>query len=362
LAQSIVFELESALGVQGEPLDLRYAGGFEITIHDQAVVGDVSIRFERAVFRKENPLPARCTARVEKSVGLDIGEIFQMLFQNQLPPNLPKAEQWVREATESNARWDQPPATASDVPLDLLPVEIREFVLPVWAHLRDVSAKTVRALRWRDDLRGPPRPSVDRYFRWSLDGQQWHTLARQGFVTVSSSALTPIQPAVCSDVQRMVEEGEDEPLAHELLREAVSNRRGANHRSALVLAVAAIEVGLKRYIGTQIPAADWLLRETQSPPVRKLLSDFLPTVPANRKYQGKVFIPKSIRKRVHQAIERRNEIVHGGAAATELELQDFIDAIRDAIWLLDYYGGVEWALAKVSERTLDELRNEASSM
>ena len=80
----------------------------------------------------------------------------------------------------------------------------------------------------------------------------------------------------------LIDEGADEPLAHALLREAEINRNRDALRSALILAVAAIEIGVKRFIATAIPGTAWLLEQIQSPPTHKLLSDYLPTLPAKQ--------------------------------------------------------------------------------
>jgi hypothetical protein len=75
--------------------------------------------------------------------------------------------------------------------------------------------------------------------------------------------------------------GAEEPVAHELLREAEDNT-GSNPRSALVLATAALEVGVKAYVAALIPDTRWLAFNAPSPPVALLLNRYLPTLKSRR--------------------------------------------------------------------------------
>ena len=76
----------------------------------------------------------------------------------------------------------------------------------------------------------------------------------------------------------------DEPLGHELLREAILNRK-ANPRSSLVLAVAAAEVGFKQFAARVFPDAAWIL-ELPTSPLTEMLAKF-PWAALKEKISGK---------------------------------------------------------------------------
>lgn len=71
----------------------------------------------------------------------------------------------------------------------------------------------------------------------------------------------------------MLLSGFREPLGHELLNEARASR-GDNDRSALVIAVTALEVRVKEFIIRRVPAAEWLVTKAPSPPIEAILCDY----------------------------------------------------------------------------------------
>jgi hypothetical protein len=64
-------------------------------------------------------------------------------------------------------------------------------------------------------------------------------------------------------VSTVVANGGDEPLARQILREAWA-QKSASPRSALVLAIAAAEVGFKQCVSQLVPEARWLVEEIPS--------------------------------------------------------------------------------------------------
>jgi hypothetical protein len=56
----------------------------------------------------------------------------------------------------------------------------------------------------------------------------------------------------------------EEPLAHELLREAKA-ALGGSPRGALLMAATALETGVKTHLSRLVPDASWLLSEMPSP-------------------------------------------------------------------------------------------------
>ena len=162
------------------------------------------------------------------------------------------------------------------------------------------------------------------------------TLIRTGSEVAAPPSSTEIGEIVCK-----VEDGAKEPLGRQLFREAWSQRL-ANPRSALVIGVAAAEVGLKALIGTLIPAASWLAEEIQTPPLRKMLRDFLPSLPirAKRSDGATISLPRELIRQVDKAAEHRNKVVHRGAPPPgRQELINMLEAISDLLWMCDVYSG-----------------------
>jgi hypothetical protein len=215
---------------------------------------------------------------------------------------------------------------------------------------------TIIILNWTHGLDSLPDPFGTSSGSYSEDGERWFgiSLARSIGLDLSSATHTIYARNIrVDDVRSKVEAGAEEPLGRQLFREAWS-LMGTNPRSALVIGVAAAEVGLKRLIGTLIPAANWLVQEIQTPPVRKILHDFLPTLPikARRLDGGPITPPRTLIREIERAVKHRNKIVHVGAPPpAKDELAKMLIAISDLLWLCDVYTGEHWATKHVSLET-----------
>ena len=156
----------------------------------------------------------------------------------------------------------------------------------------------------------------------------------------------------CTEIEKFVREGVTEPLGHELYREAW-HQQHENPRSALILGIAAAEVGFKYYVGALVPEAQWLVENVPSPPLGKMLRKYLPTLPAKLTVQGKApLLPSAIVKDIEEGVELRNKVAHVGTVALTYErLEEILLAIKDLLWILDYYSGFQWALEHVRTET-----------
>jgi len=136
--------------------------------------------------------------------------------------------------------------------------DLQEFVL-----------RTIRLARWRTNC---PKSGISpiQYpleFNWSLDGKEWKKYSDSGVKSIKIVFSTPFLPWTDEKAEFVRTEmlGElDEPLAHELLREAALNRKD-NPRSSLVLAVAAAEIGFKQFAAASFPEAGWRIGKTAIP-------------------------------------------------------------------------------------------------
>jgi hypothetical protein len=227
-----------------------------------------------------------------------------------------------------------------------------------WASHRESELSTAcrgvfKLIRWRLGQQGFASPFGALPTMWSFDGQSWHVLPGKMRLIVGRPFVTISPNKNRAELQTMIDNQNAEPLAQELIREAI-DLQWSNPRSCLLVAVAAAEVGVKQFIAGIVPATRWLLEETQSPPLSQILSSYLPELPAP---YGPARIPRSIRKViVDRAVPLRNKIAHSGTGTvTGLELEPILWAIEDLLWLLDYYRGYSWALEHVRPETIAEL-------
>src|SRR5688572_22234927 len=162
-------------------------------------------------------------------------------------------------------------------------------------NLHEFTDNTLNNLRWLQGGNEPFRPI--RYalgYHWSLDGLDWKHIPEQfefgafvGFPIEKSAHANQIDI-----VKDLVVNGINEPLGHELLCEAWY-QKNESPRSALVIGIAAAETGLKEFVSNLMPDTNWLLANVPSPPLIKMLQDFLPLVPAKNTIKGKVLCPPS---------------------------------------------------------------------
>lgn len=249
--------------------------------------------------------------------------------------------------------------------LELLgPPPYRAFIDELERGLADASRRCVSVLQWRMGMPGRHQPlqRVNRLW-WSLNATEWQAIP--GIAGAEATAVFPYRnlgEVLHKEITEMVQMGADEPLGHELLREAIEGRR-TGERSAFVVAVMAAEVGLKQCIAELLPQTEWLIQNIQSPPVPKLLTNLLPNVPAKCTFDGRVLPPpKSVRSTIRTAIEMRNAVVHkGGHPKVGEELESVIEAVRDLLYLLDYYRGHSWALQLMRPDVRKELDKAAKS-
>ncbi len=199
-------------------------------------------------------------------------------------------------------------------------------------------------IRWRFNANSDHYPLVliDKY--WSTDTTDWKRLPRKTWIaqgwTEHSYTLTSED---CELITNNYSKNLREPLAHELFREAWA-QRWQNRRSSIVMGVAALETGIKSFISAKIPNAKWLLDEIQSPPVHKMLTEFLPTLLKTADGESQP-IPAEIIEGIRNGVYIRNQIVHGKSQDIEqVKLEQILGYVRWMLYMLDYYLGHDWAI------------------
>src|SRR5882724_4834683 len=123
-------------------------------------------------------------------------------------------------------------------------------------EVQAVMIATITLLRWRDGLpEGPPEAYDNSKGYYSQDGNVWREVSMLRRIELRFGiAYGPMTPAneLCKEVVELRNAGTQEPLGHQLFREAW-NHRNLRPRSALVIGVAAAEVGFKQLVGSLAP-------------------------------------------------------------------------------------------------------------
>jgi hypothetical protein len=238
------------------------------------------------------------------------------------------------------------------LPLSYLPDSAQQAVRQIRQELAGAIRRTVKLLRWRWSLSGPHNPFAAREDSYSLDGTVWRTLPTDLSVSVEGSSSFTLTESRREQFAELLSSNAEEPLGHELLREAADLRHIAP-RSALLVGMSAVEVGFKELVADLVPKAGWLVEESPTPPVIKMLDQYLPTLPARLDFSGRVLPPPSpIMEELKKAIFARNKVTHaGGRPLTGDTLDEVLRAVEDVLWLFDYYAGRKWALNHLRRET-----------
>ena len=281
-----------------------------------------------------------CVAETEFEPGQRTREAFESLAARRLPSgHLPK-EQWVKDIDYI----DEGGVFSNHVvPLYLMPQGFQSFASQVEDELGQAIRDAVGLLRWRSRTLGARAPFSSSGTEWSLDGEEWHPLPRTTSLELSASARLELTEEAAADLQGLLAAGESEPLAHELFREAWSQRT-ANPRSSMLVAMTALEVGIKQYISACVPPATWLAENAPAPPVVALLRDYVPTLePPGGAATGP--LPDEVLNAIKVAVTIRNGLAHRGAEVDRERLLTTLRAVRNILWTFDAARGHAWARA-----------------
>lgn len=244
------------------------------------------------------------------------------------------------------------------ISIEYLPEPFRNYVDGLHNRLLDAATRCWSLLRWRYDVDVGRRGFASVAFEWSREAGLWHTMPFRGVTTARFLRGLPAEPEAAREVQRLATEGLREPVAFDLLREA-EDLRQVNGRSALAIAMTALEVGVKEHIARTVPHARWLVEELPTPSVKKLLEGFVPTLPNPNPVES--FPSSRLLKTIEKATTARNQLIHRGHETARAEfLLEVLQAIKDTLYILDALSGQVWALEHVSNQTRDELRLGAS--
>lgn len=308
------------------------------------------------------------TVDAERDVPRKARRVFETLVRRRLPEGMKIQEEnreFFNEDGTIKEQFYENGGLRLEMPLQNFDNAFQTFVTTVTKELQDYTNNFIKVLRWRGNGSGPNETvKATRRPVWSFDKKTWHLLPQRREATVfQHTSMLHTTDDVKADVEWYIKDGVKESLAHELLYEAWS-QRGQSPRSALVLSIAAVEVGLKQCIILLAPHSEWFLKTFQSPPVVKILQEYLPTLPAKHKIKDKVLPPDSqTLDDLKKGVKLRNEAVHSiPQGLTQETLREILLAVQDTLWLLEYYSGYQWALQYVSSATISRMEYQNTNL
>jgi hypothetical protein len=244
------------------------------------------------------------------------------------------------------------------------PEAVQSFGADLRDHLREAAEKAVKLLRWfRGGSDGHNPIGAVGGLAYSVDGNQWRplsTTAIGNLVIICGIPCLKMTDEVAAAVADLW--GTEEPLAHELFREAAEQEH-KNPRSSLVLSVAAVEVGFKQLVGNLVPDAKWLADNVPSPPLVTMLTDYLPALPTEFRVAGaKPKVPGKLIDTLKKAVLLRNQVAHGKSPKISgSSLHGILAAIHDCLYLFDCYHGHRWAWDRITIDTNKLIHAESSA-
>ncbi|WP_080239042.1 hypothetical protein [Spirosoma rigui] len=178
----------------------------------------------------------------------------------------------------------------------------------------------------------------------TLDEINWTEIHTRPSGLVLTGAWMSEEIDVNQEIQKLLDSKISEPLYADILIEAKSQSSAAK-RSAYILAVAALEIGVKQIIIKFKPDTSWLLDNIQSPPIEKLLREYLPQI------AGGIVLSEETLKEVRNIVSDRNVMSHKGSFNLSfIQFHERINLINDLLRLFDKLSGNKWAEKYIVEK------------
>ncbi|WP_293370622.1 hypothetical protein [Nevskia sp.] len=237
---------------------------------------------------------------------------------------------------------------------------MRELIAAALHKLTSAQTRFLRLLRWHQDIDAPAdlyesEPTI--YWRSSQlgDGLDHYAVERpsdsnSGFRVVPTSSGIVWNELSEQNFKSLWDSMEIEPIAHELLREASQLYYEGSYRSALLMAATAVETAVKDHIGRLRPETHWILQSLPSPPIEKILRNYIPVMHASHSDIDNWKLLSSLWKACGELFTARNDTAHKGAVADAKAVQHHINTAKDILYVLDVLSGQSWARSRVSSQ------------
>ncbi len=247
------------------------------------------------------------------------------------------------------------PHTLNQFLFDHYPAALQSFCLTETTKLRRRAQEAFGLIRWRysaDVKRGALLPLGE--VTWSGDCQSWQRLRLRWTVEAHLAPQLTLMPSVAQALEGLALADTREPIGREIWHVAAN----ADPRTAVVLAVTAVEVELKRLVSAVVPEAEWLITNLPAPPIVRIIEEYLPLI---SRTPGRPAPPKKLLQVLRKGVKLRNDSVHVGPGAASSWLspggvsaetvKEVMAAASDLLWLFDWYRGHDWAVEQLSDDT-----------
>jgi hypothetical protein len=217
-----------------------------------------------------------------------------------------------------------------------------EFVKAINLEFTTIQLNTIKSLRWRYFRKGPVDMLKQGRIQCSLDNINWTFIPDLDVtcqVSYISSTSLNVSGLEISDFNEI--NSNEEPIHHELIREAIEQIR-TSPRAALIIGISALEIAVKQVMINLTTNAEWLITNTPSPNILKIIKHYFPLLIIN---YDNCKIEQTILNRIEDGISARNELIHRGSIPPRItSIYEILEAIYRVIWFCDYYCGHEWAI------------------
>jgi len=283
-----------------------------------------------------------------------IKQCFISISNNELP----------NEMTDNAEALDYLKNTAKTVErihIDYFPQPFKDFMRNVRSELHDIIKRTVDIFMWRCGIPGGHNPLFNGEMSFSIDGKKWNMIPPGIKVYFKATSIPPSPKRISLSLKKLVNIAHDQPLGHQLLREA-QFLRNTNPRISIVVAISALEVAVKECISKLNPDSNWLIENLSSPEIRKLINEYMPKLLCKTALGEVLPLPASLDDTIRKGVQIRNQVAHLGRQAPSSESTDkILSAVQDVIWLLDVCSGHDWALEYISENTIDHIKTKTQN-
>jgi hypothetical protein len=214
----------------------------------------------------------------------------------------------------------------------------------------DLSASTRRvvdAVRWRLGDHLHRSKTAGGQLAWLLQNGEWFTPSRKVHFNLRYKLTVKLPTNAQPEIEAILATSE-EPVAHELLREA-KEQDVSNPRSSLLMAVVAAEVGAKACITNLQPQTEWLVENMPSPPLVTLLREYFPKLTSRSDGANVKPLPTTMLETLRDAVQMRNKLAHiRPPVIGSQKLQEILATVADLLWYFDYARGYVWSLEHMS--------------
>lgn len=300
-------------------------------------------------------------SKCETNPKSDVQSIFKAFSENKVPNQIKPSDDLLKNQPikiEEDGHFK----AVGTFPIELTPDYFKSFVNTVTNDLISAIKRTVRLLRWRFNIKSPYRPFKFFETEYSFDGDEWFKMPggspRFMFESISVPHITDSKRDVIVD---LFDKGFDEPLGFELLLEA-KELESSNPRLSIILSIVALETGIKDFIYSKEPATKWLLENLQSPPILKIIKEYIPIYYKNRLKKGETFLlPKEYTQTLKKSVTIRNQIVHGASPNfSDYTVCCLLEITKSLLLFFEFLKGNNWVLThiRVNDNEFAELLEE----